>query len=957
MPETQGIPIPTPSPTPKPEKTQISIAENQEPEVTDAQFNHAVKLFADANRVFGEELDKRVTNPKAKQDYLNMISGMSKEDQVQLIFETADKLRIDNMKKSDPTFTPISAFVRGLDDTVTLGIAGKAIDSVMNIRERTRLLEKAYPNAFVGGEIGGFFVPLFGQVGTAVKGLEGSAKAARAASVIRSGADLFTAGSKARGLLGKYAGKILEKAGASEASKQVVKKALTSNTKVGRIVDAATGAVTFGTAQEAVAIGEETLLGENPEVVNRLGTRAYKDAAGAAMFGAGWEVMGPVASTVAGAAGWTFKKGASILGGKPIKYQIENIEEVRQALKAGPDAFIGAEAEKIGKILNKVDNELLAVQSQAKGEILSAVDAKKTELKFALREQTLDLQTKIAAGRSEATSAFRDSSDNFFEAVDNLRKAKVQDVATASKEVLDEFQKGFRRSGEIYRKGLDDALFKAEARLGGEVPRIDPTKALDTIEKHLKEMKVLTSDGRFLSEATAATQNAHLADLYERWSAMGGPTRIKGGSPGTLSVQDAIHLKRGVGEFASFAPGQKSMSEGVYGNIYHSLARDIEKAIPEIKEVNKAFAQNRSHLDLFRARVGASEKKIAAAIESQSERAGNLLTLEGFEALGKTSPEAALKVGKVGGLKEELAALSGIGKNEASARAFTLKAMIQGDSLYLARLDEVVKKNPSLRPKIEVLEKQANAVRSFQDAEAASRAISDPVFEGRLLQARPELAPVVEEARRIQSEIHGLPQKSQIQDVQARKLIEEQLPQTKQSYQRMQNAQEQQGRMREVFPEKATALESRLKNREFGSLETEKAIIKEAEGIAPELAESVKATESGRVAKQLQTGDIQASVLEQVSVIGPILFSMRKIATPAMARVIDTIGKTSEGTRKGMFAAVQANLTGTQAMPKETLDKLFKTIGAESALLIYHQSGGDKDIERAIDALGKDLGY
>lgn len=865
-----------------------------------------------------KSIDERVTNPEQKQKLIQAIFKGRPENTIQKLFDISDELKIDELKRTDPTFSPQSSFVRGVDDSVTLGIASKALDYATDNADRTRLLQKAYPGSFKGGEYTGFIGIL--------NPFRKAATTATEAALSKGALGLFEMSTLSRKAIGEYAKKYAEKRGAAGLGK-VVEKTLLSNGFMTRAVDLGLGSAAYDVAKEAVRITDDQIKGiPTGDVDERLTTAAKRGAVTGAVMSLGFDAAGGALKYGWNTAGKLFQKGAAVESGVNAKYISEHLDTIQDVVKNSPESVIAVAAKEVMEKAKKFEGKLATREEQIRAvmeEEMAGFQSKITAEKERMRET---LTSEFNAQKAGLNKALENTGVNLTKNIKEISKAEAQNVAFEAKAMYEEVGKGFRGINNEFRQGLEEAVSNAEAK--GINPRIETLPIINRIESLLKSKGAMDASGKPLGESVFARENGALySDLVQRWETLGGETVRKGGDAGTMSIRDALTMKKGISELANF--GQNAtFPEAVYRNLYTGMKEQTEKALPELTKINEKFAGKRAKLDEFRNVIGKTEIRVANFIGGLEKDTGsNVLMGETFRALGEVNPDLALRVEQAGTLKENLQILNQFQKSPRTVVNEVRNAYLKNDPILITKLEALADTYPKVRPYLEKAKSQADMVLGLSDASAVQKAVNDINFETRLASQRPDLTPYVDELKVIS---------------------------------------EQRKAFNETFPTRPRALEKRLGASDFGSTGAEKEQIANLTGFDPSAAKPLeRAQVAGKVGEAMNAPTQKTLIEDLVPLgLGSSFYKLRNAMTPKGAAFYRNLAKASPQTKERIFGAVlnmiqgvAEKIPGKENLSKDKVLQLAKILGTEQALTIYGQNGGEDDLIQALQNLSGDITF
>ncbi len=874
-------------------------------------------LQEDMNYVFSN-IETKITDQKKKEEFLKSIMVGDPVNTIQKITEIADLLRIDEMKKNDPTFTPQSSFVRGVDSTVTLGLGATAIDAMAGTQERARLLKKAFPKTNLGGEIVGFASLLFGDPLPLLKAAD---KLTAGELLAKGGAGLFEVGSLAKQSVSKFAQKMID-AGGKKTLGEMLQKAAMSNGFISKAVELGAGESLFSTAKEGVSIVNDR-LSDRPigDPAQRLTTAATEGFESGAKFSVALSGLGAAASV----GRKTLQKGFNFLSPVPPKYIAENLDVITEVLEKNPEMFMAQESKKIFDASRKYEGVLKTEE----GRISQAIKDETKQFYDSVNKEKLKIKDSIISTYNKDSAnleqVFSETGLKFSDTVKELAKANANDSISIARELAEKVEKGKGQINKNYKIQLDSAIDEVTS-LGKDI-RISNQPILNEVETFLKSKGAMTEAGVPLPKSAWAEYNQSLfGDMVASWERFGGKTVLEGGNAGTTSLQDAVNIKRGLGESANFG---KSASQETYPyrKLFFSLKDQTEIALPKLKSINETYSKKREIIDSFENKIGKDSDTIAGRfidkIDDVSDRAEkqtgkNLEIGSVFKAIGEINPELALGVKKTYDIKERVNVLSRFTKNPKTVINELRQAYIGGDVSIIRDINRIVEKYPKLAPYARMAEKQARMVKNMSDAHAVKLAALDDQFAMRLQTARPDLQPLVDNLNALK---------------QQRLTFNKTFPTTPQAMEQKLSTQ--------GYLEKVSDLEQRQ-------------LLEQA---SPEIRKSFERADVGRKVMDVQQGRMPKSELENIPLanIGQTFTMLKNKVAPTAFRLIVNYEKMSKPMQETIGNSVLGSLRGTEAFPKEKIINLSKIIGLQSALSYYAQNGGEDDLANAINAVAKDL--
>lgn len=811
---------------------------------------------------------------------LKMMSKTNPQEFARTIYDFLDNRKIDELKASDPSFTGASAAVQGAGRSASFGLANKAANYVVagaktltgdksfseNLdaeNERARLLQKAFPAASVGGEVAGFVAP--GSLGT---------KAFKAADDV--------VGLAAKGLAQKTTAKFGEKAATSRIS-QILEQSYLAKVPPA----AALGNVMYEGSVYSLDAAEQLARGEitKDEALNGIGKVAKHSFESGLKYGAGFAAAGfagvKAYEATAKVASMGLKNAGKLMG-KDLKYAIDNIDLMQMATEKTPQVVIAESVDALAPRVRAKQAEYNAVLEDAKQTLVNGLDEVNLALTGELRNTSLNLQN----------------------AVSDLRQASLGEINQKARALYNEVSGTYSKINAQYGSKIDAAI-------SAGAPPVNLSKALGTIEAELRRGGAIDKSGRLLPGSQwAKTYPDLFSSLSELWVEMGGPARYQGGKAAlNMNIRDAMLLKKKLGEISNFG-AQPTNTERVLRNIYSDVRSASEASVPELREINRWYADNRSKVDNIRTRVARSEEKVSQVLQKDLADNKNFFFKEAVEMFADISPEAKQAASEAYQASDKLKTLNTFRVNPRQAFTQIRQAFIEQDPSVIKRLDDLGQRFPNLKPYIETARQQASMLKNLPSKQEVSSAMADPAFAARMSEVAPYAAKAQENAM--------------IASRQAQEL-------------------------ERVLPQDRLALEQKLSQNSFGQTPIEQQVVSNFSKGSPEAEGALKNAEAARTSERLRTGNIERGALEEIPVIGQTIYSLRKAATPLAARGLTMIAKASKGTRKALLGDLVENLSGSPDMKKDQLLRLVKEVGPEAAIVMYAERGGAKDIQRAAE--------
>jgi len=612
------------------------------------------------------------------QDLVN-VAKSSQEDFVSTINEMSDSQQITNLKSGDSTFTAQSAFVQGVGRTATAGLLGVGIGAVKGVisgkgakagieenLERERLLAKEFPSASGAGDVTGIFVT--SGIG-AVSGKIGLSATRATANAIKS-------------LGGK--GNFLRNA-------TVALSSAVGAGGVGGIV--AGGIFTGGTS--SVREGTQFLLGKQDaaETAEKIKQETINTAQQFGIFGASFAVGGLALVQSAKAASGLAQKGVQFarktLSGQETFGNFDAIEMTMNAFKNTPSAVLSGSAKEIAKQADDIVAGLNGELNKVKTELTN--------------------QIKLKAG--DLDRRFINTADALNTSLEQLKASTGDNIIASGRIFNQRLGSAYTTINSAYGTDLKAAIVSAPLKT------VNASGFRDLIIKELKAVGAMTKAGINLESQWVKTNPelaGNLAGFLERVNLS--PTRLK-----TLSIDNAILLKRELGELANF--GSKPTNyERFMGNLYHSVKSTIEKSVPALKSINSAYTKNRSKIDTFRSVVGKTESQISAKLFRDLKNKKNTFVVEAFEGLGEIAGTGE-QVQKALGVSERMNLLSGLQKNPKQVFATLRRAYVNGDEFTMSFMDRAAQQFPDIKKYVDTAKQQGAIIQQLKANSNATRAL------------------------------------------------------------------------------------------------------------------------------------------------------------------------------------------------------------------------------------------
>jgi hypothetical protein len=813
-------------------------------------------------------IQEDVPDAKDRQSLVTDLTAMAKsnpEDFKRTVAEMYDQVKIGQYKSQDKTFSPESAFVRGMGKTMTAGLFDVGVGAVKGLAsgegvasgvrgelERSRLLAKDNPTLSTLGQLTGF----------------GVGKGA--------GAQAFLAADKVAGILGQN---FLVRGAATGAIG-------------GALVE---GSQALSEEGAKAAIGDETFDQAMQKVQGAAKQGAISGGTAGALFAAG----GYGALQVAKGVNAVAQKGADVARqaffGKPAQNGWDQLQLMKDAVSRTPQVVIAESAEKMAPAIREMQDKLAVIQNEARRDLVAEAAKNKIQLTGDLQQTAISLNA----------------------AVENLRRAHGEDLVAAASNLHDHVGGAYKAANSAYAQALDGVVANkgtAMANLKGP---------LDLVEKELRNGGMLDNAGRIISDTPWAKANPDLAnELTNYWERLGGSVRAQGGADSVnTNLLAAINFKRELGEKANFGsspfnatPSIKNY-ERVMRGMYNGTRQATEAVAPELAGINQAYAANRTKIDDFRNLVGKSEQQIATKLYRDLKSPKNLLLVEALEAFGTMGQGIAGDAKKALDVSASLKLVDGFKKDPKGVFTQLQQAYVSNDTFTLNALNSIAEKYPALKPYLTAAEKQSQAI-----AAAPGRQQVQAAFR----------------------------------DGQALEQLSSQLPQAGPAVARAQAAQGQSQQLQSMLPQNPMQLADKLSQPGYGAAPLEQQALQGYAGQSPAISEGLARADAARqVDKMISGHGMTPTALEQIPVIGQTIFSLRKAATPTVARFLLQVGNASEKTRNSMLSDLISKIQDVDA--RGAIDGLAKKYGPEAAVTMYAQQGGNDQLLRAAEALVAEL--
>jgi hypothetical protein len=671
----------------------------------DSQMDDFAKHVVSRLELVKSSLDAKA--PGETESLMGELAKLPKEEFVTSVLKLADSIDIDTLKKTDPKFNRLNAFLRSVGNTGMLTIpikaaaileapfSDKTVGEILKREEETsRLMEKAFPGATVGGVIASFVNPEGLAQRTFLKAGEVGIGATKF------GAKMIEAFTKKLGsdpAFAKRMGELISKS-------QVIK-----TTAVG-----AAGSAGFTAVKEGVNLAGNVALGgidneDVPEALKQMGAKIASSAEEGAQFGFGFAALGAGALATYRVGKSAAAKGLRIIGGPEARYALDNAETMRRIFEATPELVTAQSAEKIAPVVKRIQGEFRAIETEAKNTILKELGNKK-----------LELTQKLQGTAEELNSA-----------VVELRQAAESGVAGAARNLIEKTGKAYSAANRAYGEGLAPIVQKTQ----GAVPLDKP---LSIAEKVLRGNGALDARGRLLPGSDWAQANPELfQSLGDFWQRLGGEVKIAGGKGGiNKNLADAIQLKRQLGELANFG-SRPTYFEKVYRDMYFAVKDAAEEVAPALKPLNAEYTANRAKIDGLRSTLGKNEATVQARLRKNLLDDRNLFLREALEGFSGLGDEFAAASGEAQTMSGRLNFINQVKKDPKAVFGQIRAAYINGDQITLSALERVAEKNPRLTQILRTAKTQAEVIKELPKPGTVGRAAQDPAAADALTQAVP----------------------------------------------------------------------------------------------------------------------------------------------------------------------------------------------------------------------------
>lgn len=819
-------------------------------------------------------------------DDLKLLAIEDPDEFIKSVFELSDDIDIEDLEQNDPGFNRKAAFLQSAADMFSLGtsrhvaagVVGAFTDKTRKevkktIDTRARLLQKKFPVVSGAGTIAGFIKGPGG--GIFVGGARLSGKALNGATKLM-----------VKGLGGnkKFAGKMAEWAGQNFFSRTAT--------------EVAGGSGLYGLTKSGIDSAVKVAEGEitGVDAIKTAFSHAGTDAVRGTTFIAPYAAAGYLGAKTLQGLGNLVRKGSARYGktvfGKDVQFQIDKTDLVNDVAIQTPDVVIAKAAPDIAKASRQLQDKIFTIQSEAKNQILGQIKTIKQQFTGELSQTAMQLNN----------------------AVSDLRQAGLGEIAYTAKKLYSRVGASYRGINRKYGKDLNTAI-------EGSQKFVEMTPVLDSVENALKQGRSIDKSGRLLQETAWAKNNPELfAQLSDMWERLGGQARTQGGKPRmNINIRDVMEFKKEIGTLSNFGT-QATNFERVMRGIYNTIKIQSEKAVPELREINKVYAKNRSVIDNFRSILGKTENSIAVKLQRDIFNNKNILMREALEGFGAVDARTSLLVGQAKSANARLKMIGEFRTNPKGVFSQVRDAYLNGDEITLAALTRAGENFPELQPYLSAARQQAQGMLKMKALET-------------------EVTPAIQGNEVAVSNLKSS------------------LPEVNQNIEKVRDAQAQVEQINQVVPSKVIALDRSLKQGGFGEGAIQREIVGDVAAQSPQAAQALERAEAARVVQRARTGEgIQPTRIEQIPIIGGTLLTLRKIATPIANSVLVSIGRAQPKLRKALVSDLFDRLGGREGFSKAALIELGKDAGPEAALVIYSSNGGDQDILQALESMGQELG-
>jgi hypothetical protein len=658
----------------------------------------------------------RKTNPN---EFVSAVQGLS------------DEVKMVALEKSGAT--PAGTAVNTWANTATLGGANAAAAGIVSgvsqlaplaakvginlpstdksfsqlrgeLDDETRLRSKMDPAAATIGTLAGVVTP-------------GPASAVAAAGAKLGGAVLAGAG--------KVAGIAARAGGASTKLAAAAESILGQHFIPQTIAQGAGAMAAFEGAREGVnstldvATGQKTVGQAVKDTGGAIARGAVEGGEAAALLGGGLYAVGKTAQALStGAQAGARWVGKNFLG-KDIKYQLDNVELIRQAVEKTPDVVFAESANAIQPAVRRVQDQLRSIEMQSKDELVKI--AQKQQMKL--------------------TGDFQATTGALSQAVENLRQAAQADVAIAARNLNDQLWSAYGQINARYGQKLDAISATA-------TNPVNYSGVLDFIQKEMQGNKAMDASGRLLSESQWARTNPEAFQrLSDYWQRLGGEVRMAGGKDAlNVNLRDALNFKKEVGEAANFGTIPNN-TDRIIRNVYNRVREATETAEPRLKPINQEYAANRSVIDDVRSKLGRQETTIAAKLRRVLSDNKNLTIREALEGFGAVSEKGLEASQQALSASDRVALLSKFKSDPRKLFSQVKQAYLNDDPFLTSAFENLAKQRPQLAPYVANAKRQAESLKAAVTEQQARSAFRDNQALSQVAQAMPQADPIVARAQ------------------------------------------------------------------------------------------------------------------------------------------------------------------------------------------------------------------
>lgn len=589
--------------------------------------------------------------------------------------------------------------------------------------------------------------------------------------------------------------------------------------------------------------------------------------------------------------------------GKDLRFQMDNVELMQDIAQTAPETIIATEAKKLAPVVRQTQERLVTIQRNAKDSILRG-----------LRND------KLALGAELDTQAIKVN-----RAVEGLKNSERGNIAGAARQLYKEVGNTRRAVNRQYGEMLDAVIAKEPTKL------VDMAPVVEHLGGQLRKFGALNPKGQLVPNSAWAEANPDAFKVMSQiWHSLGGSKVNPSASAATLSklgnfkmnIRDAIELNKSIGELANFSKGrtapvtpfERLMREG-----YHVVAKQNQGAFPGLKKANAFYATNRSKIDKFVSLVGKTEEQVKNSLSKDLANNKNLFVREAVEGFAAMGDDIKIPVSSALGAQERLQVISQFAKSPRQAVNQIKAAYLSNDTITLRMLDDVVDKFPQLRPFLNTAKKQADDLMELAALEEAT----PQAFRG---------------------------------DEFAQSQIAESIPEARAALNTAAQARGQAEALKRALPSDQARLETTLRSQKFAQTGAEQEAIAALQAETPQTAAPLRRAEGVRVQDRVSTGaGLEKSAFEGLPLIGDVIFSLRKMATPAASAILKMVGTAPAKLRKPLILELFNYANGSNAVSKAALLKLQQEIGAEAALMLYAQNGGAEDLLMAAERMGREM--